>query len=241
MRVAGATCLVTGANRGLGAAFVESLHDRGAAKIYAGARTPASVDGDAIPVRLDITNPDDVARAAQQCGDVDLLINNAGVLHAAQPISEVGLDAARAEIETNYLGTLAMCRAFAPVLERNGGGALVNVLSAVSWFAPPVNGTYAASKAAAWLLTHSVRQQLRGQGTLVVAVHASFIDTDMAAHLTVPKVDPRSVAEQTLDAVASGRYEVLADARSRQIKSQLADDLQLIYGLDDASSRSLSD
>jgi NAD(P)-dependent dehydrogenase (short-subunit alcohol dehydrogenase family) len=230
--------LVTGSNRGLGAAFVESLRARGAAKIYGGARSPKRLHDGVIPVQLDITDPDDVARAAQECFDVDLLINNAGVLRAAQPISDVGLDAARAEIETNYLGTLSMCRAFAPVLERNGGGALVNVLSAVSWFAPPVNGTYAASKAAAWLLTHSVRQQLRDQGTLVVAVHASFIDTDMAAHLAVAKVDPRSVADQTLDAVVEGRHEVLADARSRQIKSQLSDDLQLIYGLDEGRSGS---
>lgn len=232
MRIDGATCLVTGANRGLGAAFVELLRSRGAGTIYAAARRPETIERpDVTAVRLDITDPADVERAAMECQDIDILINNAGILRATQPIAPDGLDAARAEIETNYLGTLSMCRAFAPVLKANGGGALVNVLSAVSWFAPPGNGTYAASKAAAWLLTHSVRRQLADQGTLVVAVHASFIDTDMAAHLAVPKVTATSVAEQALDAIEQGRHEVLADARTREVKAALSNDLEEIYGL----------
>jgi NAD(P)-dependent dehydrogenase (short-subunit alcohol dehydrogenase family) len=232
MKIEGATCLVTGANRGLGAVFVDELHRRRARRIYAAARLPESVTRtDVIPVGLDITDLRQVQRAAAECGDVALLINSAGILRSTQPISADGLDAARAEIETNYLGLLAMCRAFAPVLAANNGGALVNVLSAVSWFAPPMNGTYAASKAAAWLLTHSVRRQLAGQGTQVVAVHASFIDTEMIAHLDVPKTAPGRVVEQTLDAVEEGRPEVLADARTREVKAALSNDLELIYGL----------
>ena len=235
MHIEGATCLVTGANRGLGAVFVDQLHQRGARRIYAAARRPESVTrADVIPVGLDITDPDQVDRAAADCGDVDLLVNCAGILRGSQPIAADGQAAARAEIETNYLGLLAMCRAFAPVLAANGGGALVNVLSAVSWFAPPMNGTYAASKAAAWLLTHSVRRQLAGQGTAVVAVHASFIDTEMIAHLDVPKTAPGRVVKQALDAVEAGRPEVLADARTVEVKAALSNDLELIYGLSPA-------
>ena len=181
------------------------------------------------PVALDITDADRVTRVAQQCADVSLLVNNAGVLKYSAFISAPSLDAARAEMEVNYFGTLSMCRAFAPVLAANGGGAIVNMLSVTSFYTNLIDASYGASKAAEWSLTNGVRLELHHQGTLVVAVHASFIDTDMAALTNAPKDSPESVAQQALDAVEAGQVEVLADERTRTIKAQLSRDQDLIY------------
>jgi NAD(P)-dependent dehydrogenase (short-subunit alcohol dehydrogenase family) len=228
----GITALVTGANRGLGMAFTQALLDLGATKVYAGARRPGTVDvTDAriVPVRLDITNPDDVAAAAHYCADVSLVINNAGVMLQAPFLSAPDLSSARAEMETNYFGTLAMARAFAPVLAAAGGGALVNVLSVVSWYAPPFNASYCASKSAEWALTNALRVELRGQGTLVVGVHAGFIDTDMASTVADSKISPSEVAKQTLDAVQNGQPEVLTDDWTRYVKESVATDQRSLY------------
>jgi NAD(P)-dependent dehydrogenase (short-subunit alcohol dehydrogenase family) len=132
-------------------------------------------------------------------------------------------------METNYFGTLRMCRAFAPVLKANGGGAIVNMLSVTSFYTNPFNASYGASKAAGWSLTNGVRLELHHQGTLVVAVHAGFIDTDMAALTNAPKVSPESVAQQVFDAVEADQVEVLADERTRTIKAELSRDQELIY------------
>jgi NAD(P)-dependent dehydrogenase (short-subunit alcohol dehydrogenase family) len=181
------------------------------------------------PVALDITDPVRVAQAARQCADVSLLVNNAAVMTLSPLIGAASMDGARLEMETNYFGTLAMCRAFAPVLAANGGGALVNMLSVVSWFTNPVNGSYGASKAAEWALTNGVRIELARHGTLVLAVHAGFIDTDMAAGFDASKVSPASVVRQVLDAVEAGQIEVLADERTRHVKASLPRDHELIY------------
>jgi NAD(P)-dependent dehydrogenase (short-subunit alcohol dehydrogenase family) len=231
-QIEGITALVTGANRGLGKAFVQALLDRGAAKVYAAARDPGSVevtDARIVPVRLDITNPGDVAAAAHDCADVSLLVNNAGAMLQTPFLSAPDLSAARTEMETNYFGTLAMARAFAPVLAAAGGGALVNVLSVVSWYAPPFNASYCASKSAEWALTNALRVELHGQGTLVVGVHAGFIDTDMAATVEDSKISPREVAAQTLDAVETGQPEVLTDDWTRHVKDSVATDQQSLY------------
>jgi NAD(P)-dependent dehydrogenase (short-subunit alcohol dehydrogenase family) len=228
----GITALVTGANRGLGKAFTQALLDRGAAKVYAGARGPAAgevTDTRVVPVRLDITNPGDVAAAAHYCTDVSLVINNAGVMLQAPFLSARDSSAARAEMETNYFGTLAMARAFAPVLAATGGGTLVNMLSVVSWYAPPFNASYCASKSAEWALTNALRVELRGQGTLVVGVHAGFIDTDMAGTVEDSKISPSEVAKQTLDAVEKGQPEVLTDDWTRHVKESVATDQQSLY------------
>jgi NAD(P)-dependent dehydrogenase (short-subunit alcohol dehydrogenase family) len=228
----GITALVTGANRGLGKALTQALLDRGAAKVYAGARDPGAVevtDARIVPVRLDITNPSDVAAAARDCTDVSLVINNAGAMLQKPFLSAPDMSAARTEMETNYFGTLAMARAFAPVLAAAGGGALVNVLSVVSWYAPPFNASYCASKSAEWALTNALRVELHGQGTLVVGVHAGFIDTDMAAVVEDSKISPSEVAEQTLDAVEKGQPEVLTDAWTRHVKDSIATDQQSLY------------
>lgn len=228
----GTTALVTGANRGLGKAFTQALLDRGAAKVYAGARDPGTVDVTdtrVVPVRLDITNPDDVATVARECADVSLVINNAGAMLQASFLSAPNMSAARTEMETNYFGTLAIARAFAPVLAASGGGALVNILSVASWFASPFNASYCASKSAEWALTNALRVELRGQETLVVGVHAGWIDTDMAATVEDSKVSPREVATQTLDAIEKGRPEVLTDDRTRQVKESVATDQDSLY------------
>jgi NAD(P)-dependent dehydrogenase (short-subunit alcohol dehydrogenase family) len=231
MKIDGSVALVTGANRGLGLAYARELVSRGAATVYGAARNPAAVTEPGVtPIALDITDPERVAQVAQQCADVSLLVNNAGVLKYSTFINAPSLDAARAEMEVNYFGTLSMCRAFAPVLAANGGGAIVNMLSVTSFYTNPLDASYGASKAAAWSLTNGVRLELHLQGTLVVAVHASFIDTEMAALATnVPKDTPASVARQALDAVEAGQIEVLADERSRTVKAELSRDHELIY------------
>ena len=230
MRIDGSVALVTGANRGLGRAFARELVSRGAARVYGAARQPDAVTEPGVtPVALDITDADRVSQVAQQCADVSLLVNNAGVLNISTFISAPSLDAARAEMEVNYFGTLSMCRAFAPVLAANGGGAIVNMLSVTSFYTNLIDASYGASKAAEWSLTNGVRLELHHQGTLVVAVHASFIDTDMAALADAPKDSPESVARQAFDAVEVGQVEVLADERTRFVKASLSRDHELIY------------
>jgi NAD(P)-dependent dehydrogenase (short-subunit alcohol dehydrogenase family) len=230
MKIDGSVALVTGANRGLGQVYARELVKRGAAKVYGAARDPAGVTEPGVtPIALDITDAERVAQVAAQCADVSLLVNNAGVMKASTFINAPNQDAARLEMDTNYFGTLNMCRAFAPVLAANGGGAIVNMLSITSFYTNPFNASYGASKAAAWSLTNGVRLELHHQGTLVVAVHAGFIDTDMAALVNAPKDSPESVAQQVFDAVEAGQVEVLADERTRTVKAQLSRDHELIY------------
>ncbi|MGH7747679.1 MAG: SDR family oxidoreductase, partial [Candidatus Dormibacteria bacterium] len=223
-----------------GQAFARALVERGARTVYAGARDPQSiVDPGVTPIHLDITDPAGVAAAAARCADVTLLVNNAGILRAGSLLGAPSLDGAREELETNLFGTLAMCRAFAPVLGGNGGGAVVNMLSVLSFFSITPWASYCVSKAAAWSMTNALRLELREQGTLVVGVHAGLIDTDMSAGAEGPKITAESVAAQTFDAVEAGREEVLADERARHIKAALSGDLELIYGAgrDSASVR----
>ncbi len=229
MNVEGATALVTGANRGLGAAIAQALVDSGA-KVYGAARDNTTITNqDVIPVLLDVNNADDIANAARVCGDVSIVVNNAGIGRSSTSLSPDAADAARAEMETNYFGPLRVARAFAPILRVNGGGALVNILSVLSFVSMPQAATYSASKAAAWSLTNSLRMELRRQGTLVVAVHAGFIDTDMAAGIDAEKISPQSVATQIVTAIEADTEEVLADPTSQMVKAALAEDLTLLY------------
>lgn len=172
--------------------------------MYAGARNPASIAADddrVTAVALDITDAGDVRAAAALAADATLVINNAGAMLESPFLSATDPEAARTEMETNYFGTLAMARAFAPVLAANGGGALVNVLSVASFYSLPFNASYCASKAAEWSLTNALRLEMHAAGTLVVGVHPGFIDTDMTATVSEAKIDPAEVAAQTLDAV----------------------------------------
>jgi len=223
MEVKESVALVTGANRGIGHAFVRALVDHGAAKVYAGVRDPATVaDRDVTPLQLDVTRPAEITAAAAVADDVTIVINNAGVGGTGTQLLEGSFDGAHRAMEVNYFGTWAMSRAFAPILARNGGGALVNMLSVASWIGEPQLAGYAASKAAQWSLTQSLRQALRDQGTLVVGVHAGFVETDLSARIDAPKINPASVAEQTMQALADNSTEVLADERTRQVKAGLS-------------------
>ncbi len=226
MDIAGCIALVSGANRGIGAAIVRALAARGAAKIYAGARDPARIEASEriVPVRLDITRDEDVRAAARSCADVTLLVNNAGVARFEPLLDTDDLDAARLEMETNYFGTLRMCRAFAPVLAAHGGGTLVNVLSTASWLNAPMQGSYCASKAAAWSLTRGVRIELRAQGTKVIGVHPGYVDTDMTAHVRGPKARPEDIAERTLDGIERELETVLTDPRAEEVYATMRGD-----------------
>ena len=229
MDVKGAVVLVTGANRGIGAAFVEQLKQRGAAKIYAAARDVGAINADGVqPLELDITDVGQIEAAAAAAGDVQLLINNAGISTGTSLVT--GDEATiRREMETNFYGPLRMTRAFAPILGANGGGAILNVVSALSWFTLPTAGAYAASKAAAWVLTDSARLELAAQGTHVVAVHMGLVDTDMAEGVDAPKIAPSDVASAALDAIESGAQEVLADDWATFVKSGLTLDPKARY------------
>lgn len=215
MKIEGSIVLVTGTNRGIGRNFVMAALDKGAAKVYACARdTNAVADlfkahgGKVVPVQLDVTKPEQVAAAAQKCGDVSLLINNAGANGAAGALSAKDMNESRREMEVNYFGLQSVCRAFAPMLKKNGGGAIVNMLSVVSRVNIPLLGSYCASKAAAWSLTQAVRAELAAQGTLVVGIFPGAVDTDMAKGMDMPKLNPMDVAKIALDAVASGTEDV---------------------------------
>ena len=223
MKLENATVLVTGANRGLGLAFAREALLRGARKVYAGARDPDSVTLDGVePIRLDVTRAEDVAAAARRCGDVTVLVNNAGILTVGGFLEPDSLEATRRHLETNFFGPLRLSQAFAPVLAANGGGALLNVLSVVSWVHPPVLGSYAASKAAAWALTNTLRLELRAQGTQVLGMHVGFVDTDLARGFEAPKSTPDAVVSRTFDALEAGADEALADDMSQQVLQGLS-------------------
>jgi len=226
MDIATSVAVVTGANRGLGRHFAAQLLERGA-KVYAGARDPGKVDlPGAIPLRLDVTDPESVARAAAVATDATFLINNAGSSTGA-PLVGGELADIRLEMETHYFGTLAVTRAFAPIIEGNGGGAILNVLSVLSWLHPGGLGGYTAAKAAEWALTDAVRDQLAPRGITVAALHVGYMDTDMAAAVPADrKVDPAGVARFALDEVVAGRPEILADELSRGVKLGLSTALQ---------------
>jgi NAD(P)-dependent dehydrogenase (short-subunit alcohol dehydrogenase family) len=218
--IEGATALVTGGQRGLGKAFTAELLARGAAKVYVTARTPTpSDDPRIVPVTLEVTDVDSVARLAQQTPDVSIVINNAGVGGSGSLLTQDMKDV-RAIFETNVFGSIHVARAFAPILAANGGGALVDIHSALSWIAG--FGAYGASKAAFWSITNSLRVELAGQNTHVVGVHLGYADTDMTKHVTAPKADPRKIAAEVMAGLESGATEVLADDTSRYFKSVLS-------------------
>lgn len=218
----GITVLVTGANRGLGLAFAREALARGARKVYAAARDPASVTlAGVVPLRCDVTQPEQVAAAAELAGDTTLLINNAGIAATGGFLAEDSEASLRRHLETNFFGPLRMTRAFAPVLAANGGGAVINVLSVASWISGPLLGAYAASKTAAWGLTNGLRAELAGQRTRVAALHAGFIDTDLTRGLAVPKSTPQAIVAETFDRFLAGVDEVLADDVTRRVHAGL--------------------
>jgi NAD(P)-dependent dehydrogenase (short-subunit alcohol dehydrogenase family) len=230
MKIQGSRVLVTGANRGLGRAFVEAFLQAGATKVYAGARDIAAMsratggamtDPRIAPVQLDVTSAVDIDAALAQCADIDILVNNAGRMRMQPLLDPDTFELARAEMEVNYFGTLAMSRAFAPVLVKHGGGCIVNMLSVASWYTYAFNPAYCASKAAALAVTDGLRTELAPRGTQVVGVFAGFIDTDMAAHVSDTKVTPQEVASRTLAGIEAGCDEVFGDDISRALRETL--------------------
>jgi NAD(P)-dependent dehydrogenase (short-subunit alcohol dehydrogenase family) len=219
----GAVALVTGGHRGFGRALVDELLGRGATKIYATSRSPQPRrDERIVPIVLDVTDE----AAAQAAHDVSIVVNNAGIA-LGTPVLEAPIDRIREELETNLFGTIRVTRAFAPVLATQPRSALVNVLSVLSWLS--MGTGYDVSKAAAWSATNSIRVRLREQGTTVTALHVAFMDTEMTAGIKAPKADPRDIARQAADAIASGALEVLADETTRTVKSRLSEDLSALY------------
>jgi len=229
MKIEGSVALVTGANRGIGRALAEALLDRGAAKVYAAVRDVATVtDPRLVPVQLDVTDAEQVRTVAATLGDVEIVVNNAGIGRPATPLT-ARLDDARAELEANYLSLVSTTQAFAPTLAANGGGAFVTMLSVASWVGVPTLATYAASKSAAWSYTNAARVELKRQGTQVVGVHVGFVDTDLMSALDVEKIPAAEVATAALDALEAGAPEAVVDEFSRTVKAGLHDDQRLIY------------
>jgi NAD(P)-dependent dehydrogenase (short-subunit alcohol dehydrogenase family) len=222
MQIAGRTALVTGANRGLGAEFTRRLVARGA-RVYAAARRPESVEeGPGVtPLGLDVTDAASVAAAAKAAPDVDLVVNNAGIARMTRLV-DGDLDDIRAEMETNFFGSLAVVRAVAPTMIARGAGAFVQVVSALSWVPYAGSGGYAASKAAAWMLGENVRAELAGHGVEVLTLALAATDTDMMAWADIPKNDPADVVAAALDGLEAAAREVLADEDTRRARRSLA-------------------
>lgn len=222
------TALVTGANRGFGRHLAEQLLQRGAT-VYAAARKPESVTIEGVrPLRLDITDPASVAAAAAQASEVTLLINNAGISTGASVLTGDYAELRR-ELDTHVFGTLDVTRAFVPVLEANGGGTILNVLSALSWITFPAVGAYGLAKSAEWSMTNALRAELAARNIRVGALHVGYMDTDMTAAVDSPKSDPAAIAKITLDELGAGAVEILADDLSQQVRAGLAGGVAALY------------
>ncbi|MRW86859.1 SDR family oxidoreductase [Pseudoduganella sp. FT26W] len=223
MNFKNAIVLVTGANRGLGKALAQAAIQAGAAKVYAAARKPETIDiPGATPIKLDVTSAADIAAVVQAIPDLTILINNAGIHVVGGVTGPDALSAARAEFETNFFAPLALSHAFAPVLGRNGGGAIINILSALSWASFPTTGTYSASKSAAWALTNGLRNELQAQNTQVLGAHMGYMDTDMTANVDAPKSKPADIAQAIVTALEANQDEVLTDEVSKQVRASFA-------------------
>jgi NAD(P)-dependent dehydrogenase (short-subunit alcohol dehydrogenase family) len=215
--------LITGANRGLGAAIAAAALKAGARKVYAGARDPAAIKLDGVePLKIDVTNSEDIRSAVLACPDVSVLINNAGIDTGSMVTAPDAPAALRAEFEVNVMAPLELSRAFAPTLAGNGGGAIVNILSVLSWLNATPHATYSVTKAAAWSMTNGLRNELGSQGTQVVGVHVGYMDTDMTAGIDVAKASPAEVAQTIFAAIEAEADEVLADETSRYVRAGLS-------------------
>lgn len=220
MKIENSVALVTGANRGIGLAFARELLNRGARKVYAAGRDPASITLPGVhALRLDVNRPEEVASAVAQAGDVTLLINNAGIAQPGGFLADDSDEVARRIFETNFFSMLRMSKAFAPVLKGNGGGALLNVLSVASWVNGGELAAYSASKSAAWSLTNSLRNELLAQQTQVLGLHMAYVDTDLTRGFDVPKTSPEKIVQRALDGLEAGLDEVLADELTVMVKN----------------------
>ena len=224
----GAVVLVTGANGGIGTQFVEHALARGAAKVYATARTPRSWDDDrVIPLPLDITDPASIQNAVAAASDVTVLINNAGANPSTASMLEISEADLRQNMETNFFGPVLLAQHFAPLLAAADNAVLIDVHSIASWYA--FGGTYSASKAALWSATNSLRLELDPQGVHVVGVHMGYVDTAMAAHADGPKMTPFDLVAAVYTAVENNLYEVIADEATAGVKAALSAPLEALY------------
>lgn len=225
MKLQDSVVFITGANRGLGLEFAKQALAGGARKVYAAARDPSKVTlPGVIPVALDVNDASQVAAAAADCGDVTLVINNAGIASLKGLLDEDSIDVTQRMLETNLYGVMRVSQAFAPVLGKNGGGAMLNVLSVASWMSAPVLAAYSISKAAAWSLTNGVRNELRGQQTQVLGLHVGFIDTDMTDGFEAPKMTPEFVVSRAFEALEAGASEVAVGDMAQELKRGLSDE-----------------
>ena len=223
-----AVALVTGANGGIGTEFVHDALARGAAKVYATARTPRPWDDERIvPLTLDINDPASVAAAAAAARDVTVLVNNAGALPAGASILELSEAELREGMETNFFGPVLMAKAFAPVLATHPTSVIIDVHSVASWYA--FGGVYSASKAALWSATNSIRLELAPKGVHVVGVHMGYVDTAMAEHADGPKMLPADLVRTVYDAVEAEQYEVIADEITAGVKAALSQPVEALY------------
>lgn len=229
MKIENSTVLITGANRGIGLAFANAFLERGARKVYAGARDPSQVSLKGVtPLRLDVNSTADIEAAARLANDVTIVVNNAGIAKFGSFLADDAEALLRNHLETNLLGVLRVSRAFAPILARNGGGALLNVASIASWISSPMLASYAVSKSALWSLSNGLRNDLRGQGTQVLTLHMGFVDTDLTQGIEMPKSKPETIVEVALTALEAGAHEVLADEMAQQVKGGLSAE-QAVY------------
>lgn len=223
-----AVVLVTGANGGIGTAFVHAALARGAAKVYASARTPRSWDDDRIvPLALDVTDPSSIAAAVAVAYDVTVLINNAGGLPPTASLLDITEEQIRQNMEINFFAPLFMTRAFTPALAAAEDAVLIDIHSVASWYAGA--GVYSASKAAIWSATNSLRLELAPLGIHVTGVHMGYVDTAMAAHTDDPKLKPADLVDTVLDGVENGLFEIVADELSTQVKAGLAAPIEALY------------
>jgi len=229
MKIENSTALITGANRGIGLAFANAFLERGARKVYAGARDPSQVSlQGATPLRLDVNSAADIEAAARLANDVTIVVNNAGIAKFGSFLADDAEALLRNHLETNLLGVLRVSRAFAPILARNGGGALLNVASVASWISSSMLASYAVSKSALWSLSNGLRNDLREQGTQVLTLHMGFVDTDLTQGIEMPKTQPETIVERALTALEAGAHEVLADEMTLQVKGGLSAE-QAVY------------
>jgi NAD(P)-dependent dehydrogenase (short-subunit alcohol dehydrogenase family) len=228
MEVKGSVALVSGANRGIGKELVTALLGRGAAKVYAAARNPASVervDERVVAVPLDLLSDASISALSARCPDVTILINNAAVYESARLLGAPTLAGARHEMDVNYFGTLSLTRAFAPVLKKNGGGAVVILQSVLGLVNVPVAGSYSASKAAVWNMTQGLRAELARQKTRVIAVMPGVVDAGMSAEIPVPrKVPVGVVTKDAMDAIEGDLDDIFSGDEAQYVWAQLRTD-----------------
>lgn len=234
MQIANATAIVTGGNRGIGAAFVRELLAAGAAKVYVGTRkleaaqALADEDERAVPIELDVTDESQVARAAEQCSDVSIVVNNAGAFNNITLMQAPDMASARQEMEVNYFGVLSMCRHFAPVLKANDGGAIVNVLSVGAILPVPNMGGYSPSKFAARAMSTNIRAELADQGTQVSSLIVGSVDTRMASHVQGGKEPPETIAKSGIKAIKHNIPEMDTDPFAINMRAAIARDPALV-------------